>query len=346
MEGLSQLEKAWTGLESSAWLPMQQFIWAEACAAVFARQGELRVLVVDDGGEIKSIAPLMRGDGASRFQLLGVEELQEPTDVLYASPDALTRLAKGMADLRFPLFLNRIPAGSSLPAALGKAFRHQGVMISGPDRPWPTLSLDQSWFDPESRLHSGHRSDLRHSQRIAAEFGEVSAQVLAPTPETLAPLLAEAFAVEAAGWKGKSGTALSLDRLRGEFFHRYAAAACRKGILRLGFLRIGGRAAAMQLAVETGGCFWLLKIGYDNQFAHSSPGNLLLLETLRYAARRGLKSLAFLGGVEPWTRHWTKEEEPCVVLRGYPWNPRGMSALARDAARSAWSKMSRVRGSR
>jgi len=134
-------------------------------------------------------------------------------------------------------------------------------------------------------------------------------------PTELDPLLEEAFQVEASGWKGHKGTALASDLLRQSFYRRYAAAACEKGILRLSLLRIGGRAAAMQFAVEWGKRFWLLKIGYDEEFSRCSPGTLLMLETLRYAAGRGLQSYEFLGVVEPWLAAWTKQVRTCVMLR-------------------------------
>jgi CelD/BcsL family acetyltransferase involved in cellulose biosynthesis len=166
--------------------------------------------------------------------------------------------------------------------------------------------------------------------------------VLRPTPEALDPLLDEAFRVEAAGWKGREGTALAEDSERAAFYRRYAAAACRKGTLRMGFLRIGGRAAAMQLAVTSGGRFWLLKIGYDDSFARCSPGTLLMLETIRYAAAHGLRSYEFLGGLEPWTRVWTQHVRPCVSLRAYPASLRGLAVFTADVGRFARRRLDRV----
>ena len=74
-------------------------------------------------------------------------------------------------------------------------------------------------------------------------------------------LLAEAFRIAQTSWKGKSGTALAHDERRARFYRSFAASACAVGTLRVCFLRIGERAAAMQLAVESGGSFWLLKVG-------------------------------------------------------------------------------------
>ena len=91
----------------------------------------------------------------------------------------------------------------------------------------------------------------------------------------------------------------------------------------------------MQLAVECGGRFWLLKVGYDEEFKRSSPGTLLMLETVRHAAALGLESYEFLGTVESWTRVWTEHERACVALRAYPPRPGGLAAAALDAGRFA-----------
>src|SRR3989454_167719 len=120
----------------------------------------------------------------------------------------------------------------------------------------------------------------------------------------LAEILAESFRVEAAGWKGRTGSALLSDPHRRQFYEKYATIASEKGILRLSFIRIGGEVAATQIAVESGGRFWLLKVGYDERFARCSPGHLLMVETLRYAAERGLRTFEFLGSAEPWTQVW------------------------------------------
>jgi Acetyltransferase (GNAT) domain len=148
--------------------------------------------------------------------------------------------------------------------------------------------------------------------------------------------------VEASSWKGRHGTALATNPIQGAFYRRYAAAACASGILRLCFLKIGERIAAVQFAVETDGRFWLMKIGYDDTFARSSPGMLLIAETIQDAARRGLRSYEFLGTPEPWIRIWTRELRPCVAVRAYPVRPSGAAALAADMGRSAWRKLGRL----
>jgi CelD/BcsL family acetyltransferase involved in cellulose biosynthesis len=86
------------------------------------------------------------------------------------------------------------------------------------------------------------------------------------------------------------------------------------------------------------GRLWLMKIGYDEQFAHASPGQLLMLESIRQAAGQGRQSVGLLGVMEPWKKQWTREENLCVVLRGYPYGWRGLSRFAGDLTQTTWTK--------
>ena len=237
------------------------------------------------------------------------------------------------------LYLKRIPAESPTVAALRRAYRGKGVVISRPHAAYPWVPLDPTWSSPESRLNAGRRSDVRRARRIAEGLGPLRVDVLSPSPGELEPMLEEAFRVEAASWKGRRGFAVLDDAARRAFYKRYAFSAAQRGILRLGFLRIGERAAAMQIAVQSGERFWLLKMGYDETFARCSPGTLLMIETLRYAATRGLRSYEFLGAVEPWTPMWTGLVRPCVSLRAYPATAQGMAALMVDVVKIGGRKV-------
>jgi len=90
----------------------------------------------------------------------------------------------------------------------------------------------------------------------------------------------------------------------------------------------------MQIALEQNGGFWLLKVGYDERFSHASPGQLLLRDTIRYAAQAGLASYEFLGTAEAWTEMWTKEQHRYLAARVYPYTPRGLAALLVDLGRA------------
>lgn len=333
---LDGLAEAWDALAAPALSPMQQYAWARACAATFTGRRELHVVAVNESAGF-AVAPLVRRRGVpGRVEFLGALELDEPADVIAADDASLALLAETLVRSGHPLLLKRIPAESPLVPALVRAYRGRGLVIHRRLGGFPWISLDESWTRPEERLNAGRRSDLRRARRIAEGIGPVHVEVLSPAPTDLGRLLREVFAVEAAGWKGRVGTALACDPVRQAFFRRYADAACRRGMLRIGFLRIGETPVAMQLGVEWGGRFWLLKIGYDEGFARCSPGSLLMVEMVRRAAGRGLASYELLGVSEQWTRMWTRAERPCVSLRAYPANGTGAAALAIDLATVGW----------
>jgi CelD/BcsL family acetyltransferase involved in cellulose biosynthesis len=344
LEGLNQLAGAWDALAATLASPMQQYIWAQACAEAFDGDGGLRVVVAGSVERPVALAPLVkRGGVVSRLKMLGVSELYEPMDFLYADPSQVSALAEALAEMRAVLHLGRVPADSPVIDALRKAYR-RGWVYTLPAHPCPYIALNADWMEPERQFNSGRRSDYRRARRHADQMGAVSLEVLSPAPAELAPLLEEAYAVESAGWKGAKGTALALDLACGDFFRRYAAAASEKGILRLCFLRIGGRAVAMQFAIECNDRFWLLKIGYDEQFARCSPGALLMLHTLKYAATRGLDSYEFLGLPAPWTRNWTQLLRSCVSLHAYRFGWQGIAAQFGDLGGFAWKGLKRSVG--
>jgi CelD/BcsL family acetyltransferase involved in cellulose biosynthesis len=335
-DGLDELLPAWEALAAPAGSPMQRHAWAGAFADTYGAEYELKVLALGSEDGLDAIAPLaVRRTGIARLELIGVTELSEPGDFLHRDGEALDRLVAGVADLSMPVLLGRVPAESPTAASLQRTYRRRTIFYSRPAGPYPWIALDEGWGEPEQKFKSDRRSDLRRARRRAEKEGELSAEVTSPGREELPPLLDELFEVEAAGWKGREGTALAADERRRAFFTAFAGRAADAGILRLAFLRIGDRTAAVQLAAECGGRFWLLKVGYDEEFKRSSPGTLLMLETVRYAALRGLDSYEFLGTVEDWTRVWTSEERECVALRAYPPRPGGLAAAAQDVGRFA-----------
>jgi len=220
-----------------------------------------------------------------------------------------------------------------------QALRGRALVRSWTGTASPSLPLDSTWVNPADHLDSHRRSNLRRARRIAESLGPVTTDILTPRPDEVARLLDEAYTVEAAGWKSREGSPLARDRLLGEFFRRYAAAAAETGELRLCFLRIGGRAAAMKLASVTGNRFWLLAMGFDEEYERCSPGTLLLMDTIQYAARSGLASYEFLGADEPWVRALNPVQRPCVAMRTYPFGFRGAVAFASDASDRVRSRL-------
>lgn len=330
LHGLDALRTLWDSVPSSWPAPMLGHDWIRICAEVFGLGGNLELIVAGDP-PTAAIAPMFRStEKSERLELIGANQLYEATDFVYSDSSDVTSLATALARSKLPVRLDRIPADSPVVAALVTAYRGRGVVVRRPTSGCLWIPLDRTWVNPEMKLSRHRRANLRRARRIAEREGSVSTEIISPAQEEVEPLLREAATVEAAGWKGQHGSAYAANKGMGEFFRRYAAAASERGVLRLCFLRINGRPAAMEIAVERGHRLWLLKIGYSAEFARCSPGTLLMAETIRHAAEAGLRVLEFLGADEPWIHAWGPFVRPCVSVRAYPFGIRGAFALARD----------------
>jgi len=336
---LELLASDWESVASALRTPIQQFIWVRAAVHAFGDDA-LRLVVMRANGRVTAIAPLVihRRGFVARLELIGIHALHEPMDCLYSDSRGAEALAREVCRTGVPIRLERIPADSAFLPALQQTMHGRGFVVTRAEAGCPWIPLDAGRVDPIEKFHARRRSDLRRMQRLAESLGTVNSEVVIPTPENARELLEEAFRVEAESWKGRTGTALATDTDAKRFFLLYASDAVARGILRVAFLRIDGRAVAMQIAAECSNRLWLLKIGYDESCARCSPGSLLMLHTLRYAAGRGLKSYEFLGTDESWPRVWTTRVRPYVSVRTYPANPRGLASFSIDALVAAWMK--------
>src|SRR5207253_645487 len=150
---------------------------------------EPRVVVVD-GPHTRAIAALARPRRAApRLETLG-RQLWEPVDFLYEDEAALAELIEGLARLGLPLALSRLPLESPAHSILREAFR--GSVLREHARVGaPLIRLDESWLQPEARFDAGRRSDFRRARRQVERGGEVTTEIVSPSPDRLAALLDE-----------------------------------------------------------------------------------------------------------------------------------------------------------
>ncbi|MGE0408053.1 MAG: GNAT family N-acetyltransferase [Amphiplicatus sp.] len=315
--------------------PMLHEAWIRACARALNPDGAFEIIAAERACAVferrRAVFPCLF--------LLGAEELWEPADVLYEDERGAARLAAAVVKRGLPARFGHFPADSAFVVALKEICRGKAFLLADPVAGSPCLTLHEGWREPESQFNSRRKSDFRRMRRKAEAMGAVTMEFLSPNAEEAGALIEEAIAVEAGGWKAKAGSALLFDAKALAFFRLYARLAGEAGLLRLSFLRIDGKAAAAQIAVEYENALWLLKIGYDDAYKDCSPGNLLLLETVRRAAKQGLLAVEFLGKSAPWTALWTKQERANIRLRVYPFNAPGAAAFVFDAGAAGYRRI-------
>lgn len=339
------LVRSWRRLEAAASLPMQTHAFASALAGSLLADAHIEVFHIRKGDDVPALLALCRRPGRfARWTTVAAQQVCEPDDALYRNPQAARLLADAIVGDARAVELDRVPAGSELIPALRAALKGKGWMSVRPATPTPTISLDPRWKDPASCFNSGRRSDFRRAERRASEFGQVSFEILAPGPDEFDALFDEAVGVEARSWKREAGTAIAVDGAKESCFRHYFRSACEQGEFRIAFMRIDGRAVAMQMALESLGRYWLFKIGFDEQYERCSPGTLLMLHTIGWAATRQLRAYELLGNLEPWiAQFWTREQHDCVWVRAYPFNAQGAVAFAADAFTALRRRLVRAR---
>lgn len=299
--------------------------WYQAWWDAFG-QGDLEIAVLRRGVDVAAVLPLHVRRGARRsLTNWHTPELAIPADD-HAARAAL--LAGVLGGSRLPVTLSILTAGRPEAAAVPAAAAASGMrlLLHVAERS-PYVALDGDWETYAAGLPRRRRSELRRRRRRLEELGAVTFEVADGT-ERLEPLLREGYGVEGSGWKLQEGTAIVSSPETERFYSAVARWAAARGTLRLGFLRVDGRAVAFHLTLEESGVAYLLKGGYDPELRALSPGQLLIGEMLHWAFGRGLRTYEFLGAEEDFKRDWTSDLRDRLTARAFPRSAAGSVGFA------------------
>lgn len=322
----------WNELADRHRHPLLWHEWLSSCARTLHAEHDLCVVVERNAGRLTAAAPLVarRRGGLRRLEFLGVRTLYEPCGCLFEDEAALDRLLHDVCSLGIPFAFDRLDAEAPTVGALKRVVGRRGLVFTKETSPSLALSLAADWETFVRALPAHLRSDLRRARHRAETLGPVSVEMFFPAPSDVDRLVETFAGVEAAGWKGRHGSALGQrDDLKRFFLEAGRRLACR-GALRAGFLRIGPDLAAAQLAIEAYGAAWVLKVGYDERWARCSPGLELTGEAVKDAVSRGLSAYEFLGSKEWWEERWHPVARRYVLVVVYPASTGGAFAVCVD----------------
>lgn len=320
--------------------------WFQACAETLYQEADLRVGIVRASGSICAIAPLVivRRDGGEWLEILGASKLYEPSGFLYDNMASLEHLVSGVVGLGMPTVLTRIPKESPIGAVCRRIARFKYIVVSKETAGSAYVDSTGKWDEYFRSISSQRRYDYQRKRKRLERAGQVMIRVESPgSMRALSCLLEEVYRIEGSGWKGRAGSALMANESIRGFIARFSELACKKGSLRVCFLCVQGIAIATILGIEQEGRFWVLKIGYDEQWARCSPGIQITMETIRYAFEKRLEAYEFLGSEEPWQAMWPRSQHHFVTVVLYPISLNGLRAFGRDGLRILLSRAHRER---
>ena len=121
------------------------------------------------------------------------------------------------------------------------------------------------------------RKELRRQRKRLADTGNLTSTTTAD-PAALTPALLDFLSLEAAGWKGRAGTAAKGNDATRCFVVEAVTALAAEGKASVSRLALDGRAIATIVTLRSGDEAWCWKIAYDESFSRASPGVQLLLD--------------------------------------------------------------------
>jgi CelD/BcsL family acetyltransferase involved in cellulose biosynthesis len=131
--------------------------------------------------------------------------------------------------------------------------------------------------DPRAALASKRRKEVGRQLRRLQDVGEVKFTA-AIEPADVRSRFETFMQLEAAGWKGKRGTALISQAETAEFAREVVANRAEAGAARVDSIDLGGHPIAMVVTFAAGATAYTWKIAYDEERARFSPGVQLMLE--------------------------------------------------------------------
>jgi CelD/BcsL family acetyltransferase involved in cellulose biosynthesis len=281
-----------------------------------AGQGpELHIIVVRDEGRITGIAPLMResttvyGLPVRRLALLANDHTPR-IDFVIAGNAAETYRAiwnhlREEIDRWDVLQLTQLQQSSPTMAMMSQLAAAEGL----PTGTWrssdsPYLELAGTWDGYWASLPAKFRSNVRNRLARLKQIGEPRLEVLTDK-RAIADALAEAWRLEASGWKDQEGTSITANPAVQRFYTLLADRAVDQGWLRLLFLAVGDRRIAVSYSAVYDDRLFLIKTGHDREHHTCSPFKLLTWLAAQDGFARGLREIDFLGDTESWKQEWT-----------------------------------------
>jgi len=342
-KAFSGLKEEWNNLADKACTPLLSHEWFFLCAQAFYSESDLYIIVLLANGNIDGIAPLVvKNNPSKRLEIIGASFMHEPSGLLYNSRKSLEKLCTAIVDARIPLSLSRINIDSQVSELYDRCFLKNGIYKKILSSSAPYISISSDWDKYIKTLSSRRRYDLRRARKCLDKIGNVEVEYLSPNLECLEPLLSEAFQIEASSWKEQHNSSILSNDAMCNFLTEYSNRACRKGILRLVFLKLDSQRIAMQIGIEYGGSYWILKIGYNEKWAKCSPGIVLMTETLRRTFNHNLHTCEFLGSNEKWLQAWKPEKHNYTTIIYYPYNINGAVAFFFDALNFVNCRLKRI----
>jgi CelD/BcsL family acetyltransferase involved in cellulose biosynthesis len=291
--------------------------------------GSPEAITVERDGELVALLPMQRRGGRLRSVSNWHSPVFAPLALDGAARDALLAqlFARGRSSVELNLLDDDL-LGSIGDSARGAGRRVRKRTIAS----CPVVEMGDCFDTYERGLSRNRRRSLRRGRRQLEAEGAVSFDVHTGV-YGLDAALDELFSVEASGWKGKRGTAIASNPNTRRFYTDVARWAAERGWLRIGTLRLDGRAIACDYSIAFDGAWYSLKSGYEESYRRFGPGALLLREQLRHCCEEGVTTFELLGTEDSFKLSWAERSSERTRVHAFDRSLAGLTHHSLEAGR-------------
>lgn len=322
--------------------------------------GAVLAFVRNGSGALIGIAPMAASRGFGRAPVRMASGWGHPNSFLSTLLIAegcatafwlrlLPAIAEGQAKAPI-LCLHGVPADGPMHAGLIEACRQLALSLSvegAVTRAMLATTMDPDAYWDES-VRAKKRKELRRQWSRLNEQGVLTTDHLAAAQDGGADAAAwidEFLRLEASGWKGANGSALSSNSDTDGFFRTAMLAAHDAGQMDITALRVDGRAIAMLITLFSGRAGFSFKTAFDEDFARYSPGVLLQRESLSILSQHRLDWIDSCAAQDhPMIDSLWRERRTVLSLAlPLPGTINRLTYTAAQAAKRSWHAIKRLR---
>jgi Acetyltransferase (GNAT) domain len=343
---------AWAGLllQSLTASPMMSYPQISAFMETQIKESESWIcLFAYEKDRLIGVLPVIaaRSLGAMGFRLL---LLKTPFDLMHTgSVDCLTLPGREELMGVFVDYLSRMPRTWSvirireIPelsttllhlAKPGK--RLEAIAFKSGAENYIEVPTDLAIF--YERLSSKFKSQLRRGLKKLQEFPDLQFSCRDES-RSVDENMRRFEAVENTGWKGRENTSVKAMPANARFFQLAAERYAASGWMEWNFMEGDGTTIGAHYAVRVRRTVYLLKIGYDERYSKSTPGNVMLEKVVEHACAAGDVDEISLVADCDWHRYWAMKRRELYDVIVLPHVPFISSWLARFMATDTGRKL-------
>ena len=336
LDELIPLRHQWNDLAGG--VPFRSWAWVESWWRAYgethqhsSRQRELCVLMVrDTSGRLVGLAPWYLERSRSRgavIRFLGSGEVCSDYLSMLCVPGLEDPLAQALTawlwygdsaddNLDWDLIdFGPIHEHDTVTNRLAQQIQLHGATVH--QRPsvncW-RLALPNSWEEYLARLSKSHRKQIRQLERRYFDSGVATLRV-AQSPAQLEEGLAIFRHLHQKRRRALGERGCFESQCFSSFIDRVSPQLLAAGSLRLAWVEMDGRPAAIEYQLLGSDTVFAYQAGVDPAALEHEPGRLITIATLKQAIAEGRKAMDLLRGDEPYKAHWRAEPNATSELR-------------------------------